>query len=75
VVSGAVASAVITPSGPAGRCAGPSPLPAASGCARSRLYGAAFAAGAALILIAARMTGAGQKPAPVRDDAAGIPVG
>ena len=75
-VSGAVASAVITPV-LASRTllAGPSLLPAASGYTRSWLYGAALAAGAALIVIAARMTRAGQKPAPVRDDAAQIPVG
>jgi MFS family permease len=75
-VSGAVASAVITPV-LAGRLllAGPSLLPAASGYTRSWLYGAAFAAGVALIVIAARMTGAGHKPAGVRDDAAEIPVG
>jgi len=75
-VSGAVASAVITPV-LASRLllAGPSLLPAASGYTRSWLYGAAFAAGAALIVIAARMTRAGRKPAPVRDDAAEIPVG
>jgi MFS family permease len=75
-VSGAVASAVITPV-LASRTllAGPSLLPAASGYTRSWLYGAALAVGAALIVIAARMTGAGQKPAPVRDDAAQIPVG
>jgi MFS family permease len=75
-VSGAVASAVITPV-LASRMllAGPSLLPAASGYTRSWLYGAAFAAGAALIVIAVRMTRAGQKPAPVRDDAAEIPVG
>jgi MFS family permease len=74
-VSGAVASALITPV-LASRTllAGPSLLPAASGYTRSWLYGAAFAAGA-LIVIAARMTGAGQKPAGVRDDAAQIPVG
>jgi MFS family permease len=75
-VSGAVASAVITPI-LASRTllAGPSLLPAASGYTRSWLYGAAFAAGAALILIAARRAGAGRKPAAVRDDAARIPVG
>jgi MFS family permease len=75
-VSGAVASAVITPL-LASRMllAGRSLLPAASGYTRSWLYGAAFAAGAALIVIAARMTGAGRKPAPVRDAAAEIPVG
>jgi MFS family permease len=75
-VSGAVASAVITPI-LASRTllAGPSLLPAASGYTRSWLYGAAFAAGAALILIAAKMTVAGQKPAGVRDDASQIPVG
>ena len=75
-VSGAVASAVITPI-LASRTllAGPSLLPAASGYTRSWLYGAVFAAGAALIVIAARATGAGQKPAAVRDDAAQIPVG
>jgi MFS family permease len=75
-VSGAVASAVITPI-LASRTllAGPSLLPAASGYTRSWLYGAAFAAGAALIVIAARMTGAGRKPAPVRDDPAEVPVG
>jgi MFS family permease len=75
-VSGAVASAVITPV-LASRLllAGPSLLPAASGYTRSWLYGAAFAAGAALVVIAARMTGARQKPAGVRDDAAAIPVG
>jgi len=75
-VSGAVASAVITPI-LASRTllAGPSLLPAASGYTRSWLYGAAFAAGAALIVIVVRMTGAGRKPAPVRDDPAEIPVG
>jgi MFS family permease len=75
-VSGAVASAVITPI-LASRTLleGPSLLPAASGYTRSWLYGAAFAAGAALIVIAARMTGAGRKPAPVRDDPAEVPVG
>jgi MFS family permease len=75
-VSGAVASAVITPI-LASRTllAGPSLLPAASGYTRSWLYGAAFAAGAALIVIGARMTGAGRKPSAVRDDAARIPVG
>ena len=75
-VSGAVASAVITPI-LASRTllAGPSLLPAASGYTRCWLYGAAFAAGAALIVIAARIAGAGQKPAAVRDDAAQIPVG
>ena len=75
-VSGAVASAVITPI-LASRTllAGSSLLPTASGYTRSWLYGAAFAAGAALIVIVARMTGAGRKPAPVRDDVAEIPVG
>ena len=75
-VSGAVASAVITPV-LASRMllAGPSLLPAASGYTRSWQYGAAFAAGAALIVAAARMRGAGQQPAGVRDDAAEIPVG
>ena len=75
-ISGAVASAVITPV-LASRLllAGPSMLPAASGYTRSWLYGAAFAGGAALIVIAARMTGAGRKPSPVRDDAARVPVG
>jgi MFS family permease len=75
-VSGAVASAVITPI-LASRTllAGSSLLPAASGYTRSWLYGAAFAAGAALIVIVARMTGAGRKPAPVRDDPAEVPVG
>ena len=75
-VSGAIASAVITPILTSRTVlAGPSLLPAASGYTRSWLYGAAFAAGAALIVAAARRTGAGRKPAPVRDDAADIPVG
>ena len=75
-VSGAIASAVITPI-LASRTvlAGPSLLPAASGYTRSWLYGAAFAAGAALIVAAASRTGAGRKLAPVRDDAAETLVG
>ena len=75
-VSGAVASAVITPVLTSRLLlAGPSLLPAASGYTRSWLYGTAFAGGAALIVIAAWMTRAGQKPTPVRDDASRVPVG
>jgi MFS family permease len=75
-ISGAVASAVITPI-LASRTLlmGPSSLPAASGYTRSWLYGAAFTAGAALIVIAARTTRVGRRPVTVRDDAAEVPVG
>jgi MFS family permease len=75
-ISGAVASAVITPV-LASRLVltGPSAVPAASGYTRSWLCGAAFAAAAALIVIMARKTGAGRRPAPVEDEADGIPVG
>ena len=75
-VSGAVASAVITPIlASQTLLAGPSLLPAASGYTRSWLYGAAFTAGAALIVIAARTTRVGRRPVTVQDDAAEVPVG
>ena len=75
-VSGAVASAVITPVLVSRLVlAGSSALPAASGYTRSWLYGAAFAAGAALIVSVVRKAGAGQKPAPVREEAGDVPVG
>jgi MFS family permease len=74
-ISGAVASAVITPV-LASRLVltGSSAVPAASGYTRSWLCGAAFAAAAALIVIMARKAGAGRRPALVQDEAGGIPV-